>query len=53
VFQHFRGNTEVMLEMKTREGIRTLRFGNDYRVDASSGLRAELDSLLGPGVLAA
>ena len=39
--------------MKTREGARRLRFGSDYRVDASVGLRAELDDLLGPAAMAA
>jgi DNA polymerase III subunit alpha len=53
VFEHFQGDTEVMLEMQTREGVRRLRFGVDYRVRPSSGLRAELDVLLGPGVMAA
>jgi DNA polymerase III subunit alpha len=53
VFEHFQGDTEVMLEMQTREGVRRLRFGVDYRVRPSSGLRAELDGLLGPGVMAA
>jgi DNA polymerase-3 subunit alpha len=53
VFDHFRGETEVLLEMETREGVRRLRFGSDYRVRPSSGLRAELDVLLGPGVMAA
>jgi DNA polymerase-3 subunit alpha len=53
VFEHFQGETEVMLEMQTREGTRRLRFGSDYRVRPSSGLRAELDVLLGPGVMAA
>jgi DNA polymerase-3 subunit alpha len=53
VFEHFKGDTEVLLEMETREGPRRLRFGSDYRVRASSGLLAELDLLLGPGVMAA
>jgi len=53
VFEHFQGDTEVLLEMRTREGLRRLRFGSDYRVRLSSGLRAELDVLLGPGVMAA
>jgi DNA polymerase-3 subunit alpha len=53
VFEHFRGETEVLLEMQTREGPRRLRFGSDYRVRPCSGLRAELDVLLGPGVMAA
>ncbi len=53
VFEHFQGDTEVLLEMETREGLRRLRFGDGYRVQPSSGLRAELDGLLGPGVMAA
>jgi DNA polymerase-3 subunit alpha len=53
VFEHFQGDTEVLLEMQTREGMRRLRFGSGYRVRPSSGLRAELDVLLGPGVMAA
>jgi DNA polymerase-3 subunit alpha len=53
VFEHFQGDTEVLLEMETRDGVRRLRFGADYRVRPSSGLRAELDVLLGPGVMAA
>jgi DNA polymerase-3 subunit alpha len=53
VFEHFQGETEVLLEMQTREGLRRLRFGTEYRVKASSGLRAELDAVLGPGVMAA
>ena len=53
VFDHFPGETEVLLEMQTREGLRRLRFGSDYKVRDSSALRAELDGLLGPGVMAA
>ena len=53
VFDHFPGDTEVMLRMQTREGPRTLRFGSDYKVRDSSALRAELDVVLGPGVMAA
>jgi DNA polymerase-3 subunit alpha len=53
VFEHFPGDTEVLLEMQTRDGPRRLRFGSDYRVRDSSALRAELDGVLGPGVMAA
>jgi DNA polymerase-3 subunit alpha len=53
VFEHFPGSNEVLLEMQTREGIRKLRFGSEYKVRDSSALRAELDGLLGPGVMAA
>jgi DNA polymerase-3 subunit alpha len=53
VFENFRGETEVLLEMETREGLRRLRFGDGYRVEPSHGLRAELHSLLGPDALAA
>jgi DNA polymerase III subunit alpha len=53
VFESFPGQTEVLLEMQTRDGIRTLRFGPDYRVVPSPALRAEIDQLLGPKALAA
>jgi DNA polymerase-3 subunit alpha len=53
VFGSFRGETEVLLEMRTREGTRRLQFGDDYRVEPSNALNAELHSLLGPGALAA
>ena len=53
VFGDFPGENEVLLEMRTREGVRRLRFGTDYRVTPSPALRAELDQLLGPAALAA
>jgi DNA polymerase-3 subunit alpha len=53
VFESFPGDSEVLLEMRTREGTRRLRFGSDYRVAYSPALRAELDQLLGPAALAA
>jgi DNA polymerase-3 subunit alpha len=53
VFADFPGESEVVIEMKTREGIRKLRFGEDYRVAPSAGLRAELDELLGSRSIAA
>jgi DNA polymerase III subunit alpha len=53
VFESFPGESEVLLEMRTREGTRRLRFGSDYRVTYSPALRAELDQLLGPAALAA
>jgi DNA polymerase III subunit alpha len=49
VFEHFPGDTEVLLEMQTREGPRRLRFGSEYRVKDTTALRAELDAVLGPG----
>ena len=53
LFGDFPGDNEVVLEMRTREGVRRLRFGPEYRVTASPALRAELDQLLGPAALAA
>ena len=53
VFEQHRGEAEVILVMRTRSGTRCLRFGPGYRVRDCSGLRAELDSLLGSGALAA
>jgi DNA polymerase-3 subunit alpha len=53
LFQGFPGRSEVVLEMKTGEGTRRLRFGPDYKVSPSPALRAQLDELLGPAALAA
>ncbi|MCB0875852.1 MAG: DNA polymerase III subunit alpha [Solirubrobacterales bacterium] len=53
VFASFPGDAEVVLEMKTREGTRKLRFGSAYKVDASVGLRAEIEDLLGQPPIAA
>ncbi len=53
LFESHPGNAEVLLEMITRQGLRKLRFGEEYRVDVTPGLRAELDHLLGPKALAA
>ena len=46
VFRNFPGDAEVLLVMSTREGSRRLKFGKDYRVQPSAGLKAELDELL-------
>ncbi|MGH2989102.1 MAG: DNA polymerase III subunit alpha [Solirubrobacterales bacterium] len=53
VLANFPGESEVLLRMRTRAGTRELRLGRNYRVAPSHGLRAELDSLLGPQALAA
>ena len=53
VFANFPGESEVVLEMRTREGTRRLRFGRDYRITPSPGLRSELDELLGAQAIAA
>jgi hypothetical protein len=39
--------------MKTRQGLRELRFGREYRVRRSAALDAELDALLGNAARAA
>jgi DNA polymerase-3 subunit alpha len=53
IFENFPGETEVLLEMETRDGQRRLRFGDGYRVQPTPALRAELDALLGIGARAA
>jgi DNA polymerase-3 subunit alpha len=53
LFEAYPGQTEVTLEMTTRDGVRRLRFGDGFKVDPDHGLRAELDQLLGPQALAA
>ena len=53
VFESFPGDSEVQLEMETREGKRRLKFGHGYRVAQSAALDAELDLVLGSGARAA
>jgi DNA polymerase-3 subunit alpha len=53
VLSHFPGDVEVELRMETREGVRRLRFGNEYRVKRSAALQAELTALLGSQSVAA
>ena len=53
ILEHFPGDSEVLLAMKTREGTRELRFGREYRVRRSAGLEAEIDALLGTAARAA
>jgi DNA polymerase-3 subunit alpha len=50
----FPGESEVVLEMRMSAGEpRTLKLGSSYKVAPSPTLRAELQSILGPGALAA
>jgi DNA polymerase-3 subunit alpha len=53
ILGHFPGDSEVMLVMKTRQGVRELQFGREYRVRRSAGLDAEIDALLGTAARAA
>ncbi|MGI8726998.1 MAG: DNA polymerase III subunit alpha [Solirubrobacterales bacterium] len=49
----FPGEADVLLEIPTSQGPRRLKFGPDYRVRPSAGLRAELAELVGTDSLAA
>ena len=54
LFERYPGETEFVLEMHTRTGLRRLKFGAGYRVQArDAGLRAELDGILGVAASAA
>ena len=53
ILGHFPGNSEVLLVMRTRQGLRELQFGREYRVRRSAGLHAEIDALLGAAARAA
>ena len=47
LFERYPGETEFVLEMHTRTGLRRLKFGAGFRVQArDAGLRAELDDIL-------
>ena len=53
VFGLHPGESDVVLELHTRDGIRRLRFGSSHRVTSSPSLRAELTALLGEAVVTA
>jgi DNA polymerase-3 subunit alpha len=49
LFDRYPGDSEFVLEMHTRTGVRYLRFGDGYKIASRNGaLTAELDRLLGP-----
>jgi hypothetical protein len=51
VLENFPGESEVVLNLLTADGVRLLRFGPSYRVAPTSSLRAELANILGPSAL--
>ena len=54
VFEDFPGESEVVLEVHTRTGLRRLRFGSEFKVAGrNAALKAELDRVLGGAVLRA
>jgi DNA polymerase III subunit alpha len=53
VFGNHAGECEVVLDIQTSAGPRTLRLGEGYRVNETPSLRAELQSILGPAALVA
>ncbi len=54
VFEHHKGEADVHLAIRGENGKPTeVRLGDGYRVRPSSGLRAELDQVLGADALAA
>jgi DNA polymerase-3 subunit alpha len=54
IFDDFPGESEVVLEVHTRTGLRRLRFGEEFRVNGrDAALKAELHKVLGDAVLQA
>jgi DNA polymerase-3 subunit alpha len=51
VFGNHAGDSEVVLDIQTSAGSRTLRLGEGYRVNETPSLRAELQSILGAAAL--
>jgi DNA polymerase-3 subunit alpha len=52
IFEDFPGESEVVLEVHTRTGMRRLRFGTGFRVAGrNAALKAELDRVLGGAVV--
>jgi DNA polymerase III subunit alpha len=53
VCEHHKGDADVHIVVNTSEGPKKLRFGSDYRVRPSAGLRNDLDQILSTSALAA
>jgi DNA polymerase-3 subunit alpha len=53
VFGNHAGESEVVLDIRTSAGARTLRLGEGFRVSTTPSLRAELERILGPAALRA
>ena len=53
VFGNHAGESEVVLDIRTSAGARTLRLGEGFRVSTTPSLRAELEHILGPAALRA
>ena len=53
VFGNHAGESEVVLDIQTSAGPRTLRLGDGFRVKPTPSLRAELEHILGPAALRA
>jgi DNA polymerase-3 subunit alpha len=53
VFGNHAGESEVVLDIRTSAGPRTLRLGEGYRVAQTPSLRAELQNILGPAAVQA
>ena len=53
VFSNHSGESEVVLEVRTSGGERTLRLGPEFKVTSTPSLRAELARILGPAAVAA
>ena len=53
VFGNHTGETDVVLDIHTSAGPRTLRLGEGYRVAPTPSLRAELEHILGPAAVQA
>jgi DNA polymerase-3 subunit alpha len=53
VFGNHAGESDVVLDIRTSAGARTLRLGEGYRVTQTPSLRAELEHILGPAAVQA
>jgi DNA polymerase III subunit alpha len=53
VFGNFPGDSEVVLDIQTSDGSRTLRLGPEFKVAPTPSLRAELEHILGPATVSA
>jgi DNA polymerase-3 subunit alpha len=52
LFENHAGESDVLLDIRTRDGARTLKLGPSYKVNSTPSLRAELEHILGPATVA-
>ena len=51
IIETFPGTTELQIEVRTKQGPRRIRLGENYRVAPCASLKAELVTVLGEAII--